>query len=106
MLSQHACLQSTLRVELTQMRHRLPNNAPADAHAAHQTPITVDLAGLLANRVAQLHAPSQSPPKRKRNTQGRHYMLKPPSHTGQGLDSTQTPSRKIAKTIPELRKLG
>src|SRR5262245_16406444 len=33
------------------MRHRLLNNAPADAHAAHQTPITVDLAVLLANRL-------------------------------------------------------
>src|SRR5437762_12490766 len=42
------------------MRHRLLNNATTDTHTANQTPITVDLPVLPANRVAQIHAPNQN----------------------------------------------
>jgi hypothetical protein len=53
-------------VKLAEMRHRLLNHTPADAHAAHQAPITVDLAVLLANHVAQVHAPSEPRPRPKK----------------------------------------
>ena len=53
--------------------HDVPghDHAPAadtapDAHAAHQTPIAVDLPILLANRMAQVHAPSEPCPQRKK----------------------------------------
>jgi hypothetical protein len=42
----------------------------------------------------------------KENTQGRHYTLKSLLRAAQPLDSTHTGSRKIAKTTPQLRKLG
>jgi hypothetical protein len=42
----------------------------------------------------------------KENTQGRHYTLKSPSPTVQHFDPTRTTSREIAKTTPQLRKLG
>jgi hypothetical protein len=42
----------------------------------------------------------------KENTQGRHYTLKSLVRAAQPLDSTHTGSRKIAKTTPQLRKLG
>jgi hypothetical protein len=50
---------ATVLVELAKMRHRLLDDAPPDAHAAHQTPVAVNLPVLLANRVAQIHAPSE-----------------------------------------------
>ncbi len=48
------------------MRHRLLDDAPPDTHAAHQAPIAVDFPVLLANRVAQVHAPSEPPPQQKK----------------------------------------
>ena len=42
----------------------------------------------------------------KENTQGRHYTLKSLFRVAQPLDQTHTSSRKIAKTTPQLRKLG
>jgi len=42
----------------------------------------------------------------KENTQGRHYTLKSLVRAAQPLDSIHTGSRKIAKTTPQLRKLG
>jgi hypothetical protein len=69
-------------VKLAKLRHRLLNDAPPDAHAPHQPPVAVDLPVLLANRVAQIHAPSES------------------------AASTRCTSRKIAKMDLQLRKLG
>ena len=99
-------LEPTMFVELTEVSHRLLNDAPPDAHAAHKAPRAVNLSVLLANRMAQIHAPSQSPPKQKRNNQGRHYTLKPRLRANQPFDPTHSTSRKIAKTTPELLKLG
>src|SRR5260221_6766507 len=48
------------------MRHRLLDDTTPDTNAAHQTPIAVNLPVLLANRVAQVHAPSEPPPQRKK----------------------------------------
>src|SRR5438105_2150093 len=48
------------------MRHRLLDDAPPNPHAAHQAPIAVNLSILLANRVAQVHAPSEPPPQPKK----------------------------------------
>jgi hypothetical protein len=45
-------------IELTKVGLRLLNDSPSDAHAAHQPPVTVQLAVLLAKRMAQVHAPS------------------------------------------------
>jgi len=53
-------------IELAELRHRLLNDATTDAHAAHQPPVTMDLAVLLARRVAQVHAAYQSRRQRKR----------------------------------------
>src|SRR5713101_6571934 len=61
-----SCLNASVLIELAKMRHRLLDDAPPDAHAAHQAPIAVNLPVLLANRVAQVHAPSDPPPKRKK----------------------------------------
>ena len=46
-------------VELAEVRHCLLDHAPSNAHTAHQAPITMNLAVLLANRMAQVHAPSE-----------------------------------------------
>ena len=45
---------------------RLLDHAPPDPHAAHQTPVAMDLAVLLARRVAQIHVPYQNPRRGKR----------------------------------------
>src|SRR5216684_5737503 len=54
-----SCLNASVLIELAKMRHRLLDDASPDAHAAHQAPIAVNLPVLLANRVAQVHAPSE-----------------------------------------------
>ena len=60
-------LHATLLIQLAEMGHGLLNDPTADTDAAHQTPIAVDLPVLLANRVAQIHAPSQ-PAKQQKKT--------------------------------------
>jgi hypothetical protein len=97
-------LNASVLIELAKMRHRLLDDAPPDAHATHQAPIAVNLTVLLANRVAQVHAPSQPPPRRKKIP--KVVTLKSPSRTVQPLDPTRTTSRQIAETTPQLRKLG
>ena len=47
-------------VIIAKLRHRLLNDAPPNTNATNQATITVNLAVLLSNRVAQIHAPSQS----------------------------------------------
>jgi hypothetical protein len=44
-------LNPTMLIKLTKMRNRLLNDTTSDAHAAHQAPIAMNLAVLLANRV-------------------------------------------------------
>ena len=69
-------------VKLAKMRHRLLNDPPANANAAHQAPIAVNLAVLprVVWRRYMRQIKSDSPPPE--NTLGRHYTPKsaPPSH--------------------------
>ena len=84
-------------------RDRLLDHPPSNANAAHQAPITMNLPILLANRMAQVHAPSEPITGR---AQGRHYTLKSASLATQLLDPTRITLQKIAKSAPKLRKLG
>ncbi len=59
-------LDATVLIELAEMRHRLLNDATTNTNAAHQAPIAMNLAVLLANRVAQIHAPSKPPSQLKK----------------------------------------
>ena len=74
--SQRPRLNATVLIKLAKMRHRLLNDTTPDTNAAHQPPIAVNLPVLLANRVAQIHAPSEPDGQPKEKTQGRHYTLK------------------------------
>jgi hypothetical protein len=75
---QRPCLHATLLIEFAELRHRLLNDPTTNTHAAHQAPVAVNLPVLLANRVAQVHAPSKPPPQQK-NTRARHYTPKSPA---------------------------
>jgi len=57
--AKRARLDPSARVELAKLRHRLLDHAPSNTNAAHQTPIAMDFPILPANRVAQVHAPSE-----------------------------------------------
>jgi hypothetical protein len=57
---------TTAFIEFAEMRHRLLNDATTDPHAAHQTPIAMNLSVLLASRVAQIHAANQNLTRRLR----------------------------------------
>lgn len=71
-----ASRNASMLIQLAKMRHRLLNDTTTNTNAAHQPPITMNLPVFLANRVAQIHAPSEPAQSRKENTQGRHYTLK------------------------------
>lgn len=98
--------QPAVLIEFATARHSLLNDAATDPHAAHKGPITVDLPILPTNRVAQIHAPHQTPTKSRKKTQGRHYTPKPPAPRLQLVDSIQSPNPKIVRTTPQLRKVG
>jgi hypothetical protein len=59
---QRSRLKPAVLVQFAEMRDGLLNHPPSDAHAPHQAPVAVNLAVFLANRVAQIHAPS--PPQK------------------------------------------
>ena len=73
-------LELAVLVELAQLRYRLLNHPPPDAHAAHQAPVPVNLAVLLARSVAQVHATDQNPADRKRKAprSALHARFSPP----------------------------
>jgi hypothetical protein len=71
---QRTRFEAALLIELTQMRHRLLDHPSTHPDAAHQRPVAMDLAVLLASRMAQVHAPSESNSSAKGNGLGRHYM--------------------------------
>jgi hypothetical protein len=56
---QRARLDPSPLVELAKLRHRLLDHPPPDPNAAHQAPIAMNLPVLPANRVAQVHTPSE-----------------------------------------------
>ena len=62
---QRARFEAAAFVEFAEMRNRLLDHSPPHPDAAHQRPVAMDLAVLLASRVAQVHAPSKSRPPAK-----------------------------------------
>jgi hypothetical protein len=58
-LRQRPGFDAATLVEFAEMRHGLLNDATTNPNATHQTPIAMNLAVLLAGRVAQIHAPNQ-----------------------------------------------
>src|SRR5208337_3227869 len=56
---QSARLDPSALVEFAKLRDRLLDHPPPNTNAAHQGPIAMNLAVLLANRMAQVHAPSE-----------------------------------------------
>src|ERR1700722_7283837 len=57
-------LDPAMLIELAELRDRLLDHSSANPNAAHQGPIAMDLPVLLANRMAQVHAPFD-PTKRR-----------------------------------------
>ena len=106
MARQRPRLKPSVLIELAKLRHRLLDHAPADAHAAHQAPVAVNLPVLLANRVAQVHAPSQPPPAPKKIPKVGTTRPNQPLAHHQPLDPTQHRRDKHRKYDPQLRKLG
>jgi len=51
--------QAPLLIELAKLRYRLLNDSTPNTNATNKTPVTVGLSVLLANRMAQIHAPSE-----------------------------------------------
>src|SRR5271169_6904915 len=60
--------QPTALIEFAELRYRLLNDPPPDADAAHQTPVTMDLAVFLAGRVAQIHCTRSQPTSPQKKT--------------------------------------
>src|SRR5271165_1390342 len=87
-----------LLIDLAEMRHRLLDHAPTHPDAAHQRPVAMDLAVLLACRVAQVHAPSESNSPAEGNSLGRHDMRKSAADCLQLIDLTRRASAKLAKS--------
>jgi hypothetical protein len=87
-------LQPPLPVELTEMGHRLLNDATTDTNAAHKAPIAVNLPVLFANRMAQIHAPSEptAPPK------------KIPKVVTTRSNQLRAPANRLIRFIPRLAK--
>jgi hypothetical protein len=55
---ERARLNASVLIEFAKLCHRLLNDAPTDTHALYQPPVSADPPVFLANRVAQIHAPS------------------------------------------------
>src|SRR5258708_19852120 len=54
---QRPCLHATLLIEFAELRHRLLNDPTTNTHAAHNSPIAMNLAVFAYRGVAQIHAP-------------------------------------------------
>src|SRR6516165_6746094 len=83
MSRQCPCRHTALFIQFTEMRNHLLNHTPTDADAANKAPIAMNLPILLANRVAQIHAPSEpiAPPNKipKVVTTPRNHPRTPPN---------------------------
>ena len=99
-------LNPAVLVKLAKMRHRLLNDATPDANAPHQTPIAVDLPILLANRMAQVHAPSEPVSPRKKIPKVVTTRSNRLVRTPQLLIRLQPLAQNRLKLDPKLRKLG
>jgi len=107
MASQRPCLQPTLLVKLAKMGHRLLDDAPTNAHAAHQRPIPMDLSSLASCRVAQIHAPNhiRLAAKRKYPSSSLHPQIRP-LRTVKSLIYQSHRDKLTPEFTPQLRKLG
>jgi hypothetical protein len=74
--------------------------------AAHEAPVAMRLAVLLANRVAQIHAPSQPTPKRSKKGVGRHYTRFCTVRINQAIDLNDAGCSEKTETTRQMRKLG
>ena len=92
--SQRPRLNPAMLVQFAKIRHRLLDDTTPDTNAAYQAPIAVSLSVLLANRVAQVHAPSEPPRQRKKIPKVVHAQIAHPRFT------------QNRKKHPQLRKLG
>jgi hypothetical protein len=54
---QRPCPHATLLIEFAELRHRLLNDPTTNTHAAHNSPIAMNLAVFAYRGVAQIHAP-------------------------------------------------
>src|SRR5439155_24194270 len=87
-------------IDLAKMRHRLLDDAPPNPHAAHQAPIAVNLSILLANRVAQVHAPSEPPPQPKKIPKVVTTRSNHPRASSNPLIRLASPPAKLQKQPP------
>src|SRR5262249_30381543 len=62
---ERAGFDATMLVKLAEMRHRLLNDAPPNANAAHQAPIAVNLPILPQRRVPQIHGAESNLTRRR-----------------------------------------
>jgi hypothetical protein len=96
----------TARIEFAKMRHRSLDNASAMTLAAHETPVAMRLGVLPANRVAQIHAPSQPTPNRSKKGVGRHDTRFCTARISQSLDLHEAGGSIKTESFGQLRKLG
>jgi hypothetical protein len=96
----------TARIKFAEMRHRSLDDPPAMTLAAHEAPVAMRLAVLLANRVPQIHAPSQPTPKRSKKGVGRHYTRSCTVRINQAIDLHDAGCSKKTENTRKLRKLG
>src|SRR5258708_29048224 len=58
---ERACFKAAMLIEFTELRYSLLNDSSTHPHAAHQRPVPMNLAILLAGRVAQVHGVLSEP---------------------------------------------
>lgn len=97
MARQRPGLESTVLIELPQFRHGLLKDAPTDADDAHQAPVAMSLAVLLAGRIAQVHGPLSKPSgTQKKTPKVGTTRPNPPSRPLKYLIRFAHPSAKMA----------
>jgi len=106
MARQRTRLKPASLVKLAKLRHCLLNHTTANPHAAHKTPVTMNLAVLPPCRVAQVHALITTQPGSKENGDGRHYTPIRTQHACQTLDLFHQHQQQNLKPSLKLRKLG
>src|SRR5215472_13076426 len=81
-------------IKFAEMRHRLLNDAPTDPNAPHQAPITKNLPVFLADRVAQIHAPSEPITQKKKQPRSSLH-----GQISRGRDLSWTHHWKVAQRL-------
>src|SRR6185503_2431052 len=96
-----------LIIELAEMRHRLLNDTPTNANAAHEAPITMRLPVLAYRRAAQIHGAESNRLAAARK--GPRLALHAKIHSPQPLKSLILLchcDKSTPQSAPQLRKLG